>query len=564
MNNSVENEKLTSIERLKIETPTLAGTIAQTLYDPAIDRFPDSDKHILKFHGVFQQDDRDLRKKGKKYIFMVRCRVPSGVLTPETYLVYDELSEKYANNTLRITARQNLQFHGVIKSALKPLMKALNDAKISTLGTGGDLVRVMAPSMLDINHAGAEIKAHVLRVSVALLPQTPAYQAIWKNGVQLDAVEDRSFSDPFFGQTYLPRNFKIAFAVPPLNDVDVFTNDLGFIAAIENGQLAGYNIVAGGGMGHNHGNEKTFSRLADEIGFIMPENVIDVARAAVAIHRDFSDRSNRKHARLKYLLAERGATWFREELERQLGFRLEEAKPLKFERQGDLFGWHQQADGRLFLGLFVENGRIRDTNRVQLKTALRQVVQKYEPEMRFTPASNLILANIVPSKQEKMTKLFVKHGIAIDQQGTALRRAAIACVALPTCDMAIAEAERYLPDLIARIDGLLSEVGLADQEIIIRMTGCPNGCTRPYMAEIGLVGRGPGKEHMYGKGPGRYHIYLGGNEASTRLNRLYRENVNDSDILGELRPLLLKYAKSRAGKERFGDWCYRTLWPEQI
>jgi sulfite reductase (NADPH) hemoprotein beta-component len=561
MTNGSEREKLTHIEKLKMETPTLAGTIAQSLADPATDRFSDNDKHIIKFHGVFQQDDRDLRKKGKKYIFMVRCRVPNGVLTPELYLVYDALSQKYANNTLRITARQNLQFHGVVKSALKPLMKALCDAKSTSLGTGGDLVRVMAPLTLGISSVGSAVLADARRVSDAMKPETLAYQAIWRNCVQLDAEESKDFSDPFYGKTYLPRNFKIAFAVPPSNDVDVFTNDLGFIADIENGQLAGYTVIAGGGMGRNHGNGATFPRLADAIGFIMPENALDVARTAVTIHRDFSDRTNRKHARLKYLLAERGAAWFREELERRLGFMLAEPRPLKFERQGDLFGWHQQADGRLFLGLFVENGRIRDTGRIQLKTVLREVVQKYEPEVRFTPASNLILANIAPAKLEKITKLFAKHGIEIGSQGSVLRRAAVACVALPTCDMAIAEAERYLPDLIARLDGLLSELGLADQEITIRMTGCSNGCTRPYTAEIGLVGRGPGKEHMYGKGPGRYHIYLGGNAVGTRLNRLYRENVNDTDILSELRPLLLRYAKGCISGERFGDWCYRTLWP---
>ena len=374
--------------------------------------------------------------------------------------------------------------------------------------------------------------------------------------LDLEDPANKDFVDPLYGKTYLPRKFKIAFAIPPLNDIDIFTNCCGFIAIGDGGgKLLGYNLTAGGGMGRSHGNVATFPRLADVIGFLPPEKVVDVAKAVVTIHRDFGDRADRKHARLKYVLADRGAQWFREELERRVGFRLAEPRPFRFEKQGDAFGWNRQADGRLFLGLFMETGRIRDRDGWRMKTALREVVAKYQPEVRLTPANNVILANLAAAQQDEITRLFAEHGVQTEpeRQGSILRRASMACVALPTCGLALAESERYLPDLITRLEGLLAEVGLGGQEITIRMTGCPNGCARPYMAEIGFVG----------KAPGRYQIWLGGNEASTRLNRLYRDVVKDPDILTELRPLFARYAQERRAEERFGDWVARALWPEQ-
>jgi sulfite reductase (NADPH) hemoprotein beta-component len=546
-------------ELLKQRDPTLGGTIAQTLADAQADHFTEDDLQFLKFHGIYQQDDRDLRKTGKKYIFMVRCRIPGGVVTPAQYLACDDLSSRYANNTLRVTSRQAFQFHGVVKGGLRALVKEINDALLGTLAACGDNNRnVMAPPTPATNKLGEQVLEHAQQVAAAVLPRTRAYHSIWIEGVPLDLEDpaNKDFADPLYGQTYLPRKFKIAFAIPPLNDSDILTNCCGFIAIGDgSGKLFGYNLTAGGGQARSHGNAATFPRLADVIGFLPPEKVVDVARAVVTIHRDFGDRAERKHARLKYVLQDRGARWFRAELERRVNFSLAEPMPFKFERQSDALGWNRQADGRLFLGLFIETGRIRDRDGSRLKTALREVVAQYQPEVRLTPANNLILANLPAAQQDEITRLFAGHGVPTEpeRQGSLVRRASMACVALPTCGLALAESERYLPDLITRLEGLLAEAGLGGQEIIIRMTGCPNGCARPYMAEIGFVG----------KAPGRYQLWLGGNEASTRLNRLYRDTVKDPDIVTELRPLFARYAQERLAGERFGDWVARVLWPEQ-
>lgn len=548
--------KVTHNEVIKQAVPTLAGTIAATLADPATDRFAEDDTQFLKFHGIYQQDDRDRRKTGKQYLFMVRLRLPGGVITPAQYLACDDLAKRHGNNTLRVTSRQSLQFHGVVKRGLGPLMKGINEALITTLAACGDVNRnVMAPPTPATTSAGERILEHARQVADALSPRTQAYHAIWVDGVQLNLEEPahKDFTDPLYGKTYLPRKFKIGFAIPPLNDVDVFTNCCGFIAITDPaGALLGYNLVAGGGMGRSHGNEATFPRVADVIGFLLPDHVVAVARSVLTLHRDFGDRTDRKHARLKYVLEDRGAAWFRQELESRLGFPLAEPKPFRFERQGDAFGWHQQSDGRWFLGLFVETGRIQDAGEIRLKTALRQIIATHQPEIHLTPANNLLLTNIPGEQRAEMTRVLGEHGVRLDQQGSPLRRASMACVALPTCGLALAESERYLPQLITRLEPVLAEVGLAGEEITIRMTGCPNGCARPYMAEIGFVG----------KAPGRYQIFLGGNEASTRLNRLYRDNVRDPEILSELRPLLARYARERIARERFGDWVERVVWPE--
>jgi sulfite reductase (NADPH) hemoprotein beta-component len=551
--------KPTHNELIKEGDPTLSGAIAQTLADPQADHFTDDDTQFLKAHGIYQQDDRDVRKAGKKYILMVRCRIPGGVLTPAQYLTCDDLATRYGDNTLRVTSRQSFQFHGVAKGGVRALVKEINDALLSTLAGCGDNIRnVLSPPTPAMNGLATLVHKHARQAAAAVVPRTPAYRSIWIDGqpLDLDAPANRDFVDPLYGKTYLPRKFKIAFAIPPLNDMDIFTNCCGFTAIADSqGQLLGYNLTVGGGMGRSHGNAATFPRVADLIGFLPPEKVTDVSKAVLTIHRDFGDRQNRKHARLKYVLEDRGPEWFRQELERRVGFEFEAPKPFKFDKQGDAFGWNRQADGQLFLGLFVETGRIKDKEGWKLKTALRQVVEKYQPEIRLTPSNNVILANIAPAQRDEITSLFASHGIQTEpeRQGSTLRRASMACVSLPTCGLALAEAERYLPDLITRLEALLAETGLAGQEITIRMTGCPNGCARPYMAEIGFVG----------KAPGRYQVWLGGNEASTRLNRLYREMVKDPDITTELRPVFERYAKERQPSERFGDWVARSLWAEQ-
>jgi sulfite reductase (NADPH) hemoprotein beta-component len=541
-------------ERLKASDPSLGGTIAATLADASVDRFTKDDTQFLKFHGIYQQDDRDLRKVGKTFIFMVRCRIPGGVLRPEQYLACDDLAGRHANATLRVTSRQGLQFHGTVKSGLGPLVKSIHEALLTTLSACGDVNRnVMAPPTPPRDALGEHVAADARSVARALSPTAVAYHSIWVDGAPLELGEPREARpvDPLYGATYLPRKFKLAFAIPPRNDVDVFTNCCGFVAIRDrSGDLEGYVLTAGGGMGRSHANAETYPRLADPIGFLAPEQVVEVAKGVVTIHRDFGDRANRKHARLKYVLADRGPRWFRQELERRLGFTLSHPRPIRFTSQGDPLDWHRQADGRMFLGLFVEAGRIRDGEHVKLRTALREAVDRYRPEVRLTPGNNVLLAGFEPHRVRDVTALFARHGVTVGGQGTALGRASMACVALPTCGQAVAEAERFLPPLVRRIEGVLGEVGLDGQEILVRMTGCPNGCARPYTAEIGFVGRSLGL----------YEIWLGGDDTGTRLNRIYKDNVKDEDIVGELRPLLQRYAQERRDAERFGDWCVRAVW----
>lgn len=540
---------------MKAAHPTLDGTIAQTLANPEVDHFTEEDNQFLKFHGIYQQDDRDLRKTFKKYILMVRVRIPGGILAPAQYLALDELSTTYANNTLRITSRQAIQFHGIVKNNIVQTMQGINQVLLTTIAACGDVVRnVMAPPTPATDGVAEHVRDSARRLSQTLAPVTPAYHEIWLDGKELDLAKptNTDFADPLYGQTYLPRKFKIAFAIPPVNDVDVLTNCVGLIAIVENGKLVGYDLAVGGGMGRSHNNPDTFPRVADVAGFITPEQVDAAVHAVVTIHRDFGDRSNRKHARLKYILADRGIDWFREEFSKRAGFTLQPARPYTFTRQGDSFGWQPQTNGKWVLGLFVETGRIRDNGPRRLKTALQKIVEQFQTEVHLTPGNNMLLVNIPAQLREPINKVLAGHGIPVENQGSALRRSSMACVSLPTCGLGLAESERYLPGLITRIEDLLTELGLGDLEIITRMTGCPNGCARPYMAEIGFVG----------KAPGRYQLYLGGDEGGTRLNRLYKETVKDADIINELRPLFVRYEKERLAGERFGDWVARVLWNE--
>ena len=553
---SITTTKLAHNEVIKDANPTLAGTLAQTLANPEADRFSEDDSQFLKFHGIYQQDDRDRRKVAKHYMFMIRTRLPGGVIPSEQYIALDEIASKYANNTLRITSRQGFQFHGIVKSGLGKTMRAINDALITTLAACGDVNRnVMAPSTPATSSLVERVLQDARKLSTALLPLTPAYHQIWVEGQELNLEDEsvKNFVDPLYGKTYLPRKFKVAFASPPLNDVDIFTNCLGFVAIGEGDHLHGYNLVAGGGLGMSHGNAETFPRIADVIGFLAPEHIEAAAKAVLTVHRDFGDRTNRKHARLKYVLEDRGVDWFRAEVEQRLGFKFKAARPHNFTKQGDLFGWHRQFDGKDFLGLYVETGRIKDTETYKLKSALRKIAEQFKTELRLTPSQNLILANIDPANRAAITKILSDHGVAVENQGSLLRRTSMACPALPTCGLALAESERVLPDILGRIEELLDEVGLVENEIVIRMTGCPNGCARPYMAEIGFVGKAPNK----------YQIYLGGNESSTRLNRLYKESVKNEEIVNELRPVLSRFVKERNDAERFGDFCARVLWTEQ-
>src|SRR5579885_202966 len=549
--------KLTRNEELKAAIPTLAGTIAATLADPAVDHFSHEDYEFLKFHGCYQQDDRDLRKTGKKYSMMVRSRIPGGVMTGHQWKTFDALGATYGKHTLRITTRQTIQYPGVLKANVRSVIQGINECLLSTLAACGDVERnVMAPPTPAYTRAREEVYADCQRVAMALAPKTPAYHAIWINGVQLnlDEAANRNFEDPLYGKMYLPRKFKTAFAIPPVNDIDIFTNDQGYIAIVENDRLVGYNLAVGGGMGRSHGNAQTYPRLADVVGFLTPDKLIDVAKAVLTIHRDFGDRTDRKHARLKYVVEERGVEWTRAEIEKRAGFKLEPPRPFQFTSSSDLYGWRRAVDGSWFLTLFVETGRVKDTEGHRLKTALRQVAEKYtDLEFRLTPNQNVILARVLEEDKDAINELLIEHGIKTGlRQTTPLHAVALACPALPTCGLALAESERMLPGLLDRIEKLCQEVGLDGEEIIIHSTGCPNGCARPYTAEIGLVG----------KAPGRYQIWLGGNLAGTRLAKLWCEVVKDTDIETELRPVLARYAHERFNRESFGDWCDRVLLKE--
>jgi sulfite reductase (NADPH) hemoprotein beta-component len=546
---------VTHNEVIKTAIPTLAGNIAATVAS-GTDQFSADDQQFIKFHGIYQQDDRDARKTGKKFIMMVRGRIPGGLMTPAQWIAFDDLATNYANNTLRITTRQSIQFHGIVMSGLGPLIKKINDCLLSTLAACGDVNRnVMASPAPAQDNARAAMVADVHRVVAALAPQTKAYHAIWIDGVQLnlDDPANKDFVDPLYGKTYLPRKFKTAFVLPPVNDMDVFTNDLGFIGIVEGGQLVGYNLTVGGGMGRSHGNDATYPRLADVLGFLTPAQVVDVAKAVLTTHRDFGDRTDRKHARLKYVLQERGVDFVRNEIEQRAGFKLQPARAFKFTTTSDNYGWHRAIDGTNFLTLFVECGRVKDVDGRRQKTALRRIAEKFPNiEFRLTGNQNVILANVSDADKAGINTVFAEHGVRTENQASLLHGNSMACPALPTCGLALAESERALPGLVDRIEKLCGDLGLGAEEIVIRSTGCPNGCARPYMAEIGFVG----------KAPGRYQLWLGGNASGTRLNKLFKDVLKEAELETELRPLLARFATERTASERFGDWCDRVLLKE--
>jgi sulfite reductase (NADPH) hemoprotein beta-component len=439
-----------------------------------------------------------------------------------------------------------------LKGNLRAVIKGINDSLLSTLAACGDVNRnVLAPPTPAYTQAREQVFADCQAVAMALAPKTGAYHAIWVDGVQLNLEDEanKNFVDPLYGKTYLPRKFKVAFAVPPVNDLDVFTNDIGFIAIVENDQLIGYNLAVGGGMGRSHGNAATYTRLADVLGFLTPDKVVEVSKAVLGIHRDFGDRTDRKHARLKYVIAERGADWARDEVNRRAGITLAPAKPYQFTTTSDLYDWHRATDGSWFLTLYVETGRVKDAQKI----ALRKIAETFPGiEFRLTANQNVILANVTESDKAGIDALLKQHGQKTDHQTSVLRAASMACPALPTCGLALAESERMLPGFVDRIEKLLNEAGLPGEEILIRSTGCPNGCARPYMAEIGFVG----------KAPGRYQVWFGGNASGTRLTRIWKDVLKEADLETEFRPVFARFAKERTPGERFGDFCDRVILQE--
>ena len=542
---------LTEVEHIKARSRHLRGTLAESLADPLTGAIAPADTHVIKFHGSYQQDDRDLREERRQqklepaFSFMIRTRLPGGVCTPKQWLDLDTLARTHANGTLRLTTRQAFQLHGVLKGDLKTTIAGINATLLDTLAACGDVNRnVMCnPNPVD-SRAHAVVHDWSVRLSEHLLPRTRAYHEIWLDEEKVAGGE----KEPVYGATYLPRKFKAAIVVPPLNDVDVFSQDLGFIAILDAGELVGFNVTVGGGMGATHGESATFPRLADVIGFIRPEQLLEVAEHVVKVQRDFGDRSSRKHARLKYTIEDRGIAWFVDELQKRLGYALQPVRPFTFEHNGDRFGWLQGHDGRWSLTLFIESGRIADRGEQRLLTGLREIARVHTGDLRLTPNQNLILAGITPEARPGIEALVAEYGLGGFQRASPLRRNALACVALPTCALAMAEAERYLPDLVSLLEGRLAAHGLAEEKILLRVTGCPNGCARPYLAEIALVG----------KAPGRYNLFLGGDARGQRLNRLHRENIDEAGVLAALEPLFAAYAKERQPGEGFGDFTVRS------
>ncbi|MCK8501100.1 assimilatory sulfite reductase (NADPH) hemoprotein subunit [Myxococcus fulvus] len=548
---SPQPKPLSEVEHIKANSRLLRGTLAESLADPVTGAIAPADTSVIKFHGSYQQDDRDAREERRQqklepdYSFMLRTRLPGGVCTASQWLVMDGLAREHANGTLRITTRQAFQLHGILKGDLKPTIARINAALIDTLAACGDVNRnvLCNPNPVD-TRVHEVVHDWAVRLSEHLLPRTRAYHELWLGEEKVGGGED----EPLYGATYLPRKFKAAVAVPPENDVDLFAQDLGYIAILEDGALKGFNVTVGGGLGATHGDASTFPRLADVIGFVVPEQMLVVAEEVLKLHRDHGDRGNRKRARLKYVLEDKGVAWFTEELERRLGFALEPARPFTFEHNGDRFGWREGHDGRWHLTLHLDSGRVADRPGAPHLTGLRDIARIHSGDFRLTPNQNLIIAGIPPESRERIEALVREHGLEGFRTASPLKRNALACVALPTCGLAMAEAERYLPTFVERVEARLKTHGLQDANILLRITGCPNGCARPYLAEIGLVG----------KAPGRYNLHLGGDSRGQRLNRLYRENIDEAAILDTLEPLFAAYARERQPGEGFGDYVVRA------
>ena len=537
-------------EDIKTRSRALRGGIAEGLTRSWTGALAEDDTQLTKFHGIYQQDDRDLRsERGRKRMepalsFMARLRIPGGRVTPEQWLQLTEIARERANGTLRLTTRQTVQYHGIIKGNLQPAIKAISDALLDTRAACGDVNRnVIATSNPHEGPAHAAALDLAKTLSDSLLPRTRAWHEIWL-GEELVAGGEPE-EEPLYGLTYLPRKFKIAIAVPPQNDVDVYAHDLGYVAIVRDGETIGYDVLVGGGMGMTHGETDTFPRTSDVLGHCTPDQALAVAEAVMRVQRDHGNRSVRKHARLKYTIERMGLDAFRQEVEGHLGWTLPPAHGFTFDSTGDRLGWYE-AGGTWHHSLFVENGRIADTPDRRLMAGLRAIANIHRGEFILTANHNLVIAGVAAEDKASIESALSEY--SLDRGVSALRQRAMACVALPTCGLALAESERYLPSLITKLEAVMSDAGLVEDEIVVRMTGCPNGCARPYVAEVAMVGRGPG----------RYHLYLGGAFDGTRLNKLYRRDVDEAAILAALTPLLHAYATDRQPGERFGDWNIRA------
>ncbi len=545
-------DELTKAESVKAASHQLRGDIAEELRNDA-GEFTAPTESLLKFHGVYQQDDRDLRKQARKaggskhHMMMLRTRVPGGIVSAEAYLAHDDVAGRYANGTLRITTRQDFQLHGVLKGDLKATIRGINEALLTTLGGCGDQERnIMCCPLPRVDAFTGEINEALRGLVRNLTPTTQAYTEIWLDGVQMAGSEPEV--DELYGPTYLPRKFKTAVAPEGDNCVDVYSNDLGLVAhRALGGGLAGFTVLVGGGLGRTHHKPDTFPLLASPMAFVTPDQAIPVARAVVAVQRDFGNRHDRKHARLKYVIHERGLDWFRDRVQERLDFTLADPRPLRWDTYDDHLGWHEQGDGLLAYGLFVENGRIQDTPELMLRTVLRRIVRELRPRVVLTAQQNLILSGIAPRDRGRLEEILAVAAVRPLGAIPLTVRNSMACPALPTCGQAVAEAERMAPDLVRSIHTVIAELGLEGEHISYRMTGCPNACVRPYLGDVGIVGTTLGK----------YDIHLGGDLEGTRLNSLYAENVQQEAIVLVLRGPLEAFATWRFPGERFGDFCNR-------
>lgn len=546
-------------EGIKKESNYLRGTLKESMKDPLTGSIGAADQNLIKFHGSYMQDNRDERDERQRkklepsYQFMIRVRTPGGAATSEQWLMMDEMARTYGNGTLKITTRQAFQLHGILKWNVKAYMQEMNRVLLDSLAACGDVNRnVMCNVIPTTSKIHEEVYQWSVKVSEHLLPKTQAYHEIWLDGEKVHDTPQVEEVEPIYGELYLPRKFKIGIAIPPSNDTDVYSQDIGIIAIVEDNELKGFNITVGGGMGMTHGDDETYPQLGHLIGFVTPEQLLVTTEKIVTIQRDFGNRIERKNARFKYTIDRYGIEWFKEELHKRLGFELEEARQFHFERTGDEYGWVKGENGNWHFTLFVQGGRVKDFEDYPLMTGLREIAKVHEGRFFMTPNQNLVISDITPTKKRKIQSLITKYKLTDGKHYSALRRNSIACVSLPTCGLAMAEAERYLPSLITKIEEILDESGLHEQEINIRMSGCPNGCSRAAIGEIGFIGKGPGK----------YNMYLGAAFNGSRLNKIYKENVDEATILQELRTIIPHYAKERLEREHFGDFVIRANYVE--
>lgn len=547
--------KRSPVEGQKESSRYLRGSLAEELAGPQ-DHLSDANKNLIKFHGSYQQEDRDARKNrakagvGKHYMFMVRCRIPGGKLTAAQYLGIDDLAGRHANGTIRLTTRQSIQLHGVLKGDLKATIASINETLLTTLGACGDVERnvMVSPAPRYANGVQDQLQNLAELIATQLAPRTRAYHEIWLNGKTVPTLPPEVDVEPLYGKTYLPRKFKTGIAIPEDNSIDVYAQDLGLLADVRDGVVVGYNVLVGGGMGMTHGNANTFPHLAQPICYVPANAAVAVTEAVVRLFRDHGNRADRKRARIKYLVHDWGVPKFREVLAEYVGAPLVEPKTIPVTGFQTHLGWHQQDGERWWLGISVENGRIKDEGEFRLRTALRTLAQQFAPEFRITPVQDILLCGLTTEQKSQVNAILRDHGVAPAEMLPLVRTLSMACPAIPTCGLAISESERALPGLIRQLEKELDHLGLGRELLTVRMTGCPNGCARPYQSDIGLVGRSGDK----------YTVFVGGRALGDRLNFELRDLVPFAEIVPLLVPLLQSFQAERRQGESFGDFCHRV------